>query len=234
MKRLIATGVLTLSIGPIGSALADPISWDTNYSTSSCSSGVGNSCTYDKDGYKLTARAYSTEDNKGKGKFEKATITRWSGGIGVKNPDQWNERWSPQHALDDNGRDELIVFESNAPGYTFTGFEIGWRYRDSDLSAWIGDIAADYDFTGKKFSDLAGLGFKKINFSNVPTNKTRSFGSNTGNHLILAPRADGNSEYVKINQINGQTTTQVSEPGMLALFGIALVGFWANRRRKIS
>mgnify|MGYP000454037027 CR=1 FL=1 len=234
MKKLTVTGILTLSIGLIGSAVANPISWDTNYSSGSCSSGVGNACTYNKDGYELTARAYSTKNNSGTGKFEKATITRWSGGIGVKNPDQWNEGRSPNHSLDDSGRDELIVFENNAPGYTFTGFEIGWRYHDSDLSAWVGDIAADYDFTGKKFSDLAGLGFTKINFSNVPTNTTRSLGANTGNHLLLAPREDGNSEYVKISQINGEATTQVSEPGMLALFGIALVGFLTNRRRKIS
>ncbi len=231
MKRFIATGILTLSIGPIGSVLADPISWDTNSSSGTCSSGVGNACTYNKDGYELTARAYSTTNNSGTGKFEKATITRWSGGIGVKNPDQGNEGWSPNHSLDDSGRDELIVFENDTPGYSFTGFEIGWRYRDSDISAWVGNIATDYDFTGKRFSDLAGLGFTKINFSNVPTNTTRSLGANTGNHLILAPRKDGNSEYVKISQINGQTPTQVSEPGMLALFGITLVGFWANRRR---
>ncbi len=236
MKRLTATAIITLGIGLAGPTLAGPATWNTNSSTGVCSGGVGNLCTFTKDSYTLMARAYSTTDIYGNNAFEKATLTRYSGGLGVHSI---GESWgSPQHALDDNGKDELIVFENSAPGYAYTGFEIGWRYNDSDISAWVGTLAGGYDFTGTKFSDLAGLGFTKFNFSNVPTNTTRSLGStpNVGNYLILAPRADRNLEFVKISQISGQIPippASVSEPGILALFGIALIGFWANKRRKI-
>jgi len=234
MKKLIATGILTLSIGSIGSALAGPVSFDTTSSTSdgTCSSGVGNACTYTVDGSTITAQAFSTSNNASNNPFVAARIRTFSGGLGVQNTGENGS--SPNHTLDNNGRTDVIIFESNTPGFSFAGFEIGFRHNDSDISAYIGDLAAGFDLTGRRFSQLAGLGFTKINFNNVPVDSTRLFGSNTGNHLILAARTNHSNDYVKVSQINGQTTTQVSEPGMLALFGIALVGFWANRRRKLS
>lgn len=237
MKQLIKTGIITLSIGLAGPLLAGPVDWETDSSHGTCTSGVGNACTFDEYGYTLTARAYSTTNSSGSGAFEKATLTRYSGGLGVRNPDDRNEGGSPHHALDDRGRDEMIVFENNTPGYSFTGFEIGWRQNDSDISAWVGTLASDFDFTGTKFSDLAGMGFTRSSFLNVPKNTTQSIGSVPGNYLILAPRDDSNSEYVKISGISGSTpaqVTQVSEPSMLALFGIALIGFWTNIRRRTS
>jgi hypothetical protein len=174
--------------------------------------------------------------------FQKATLTVWDGGLGVKSAGE--SSGSPQHALDNNGKKELIVFENNATDYSFTGFGIGWksndwRYNDSDISAWVGSLAAGFDFTGKKFADLAGLGFTKLDFSNVPTNTTQSLGSLAGNFLILAPKpANSNSnDYVKIDQVSGfipppPPPTNISEPGMLALMGIALVALGACRSRR--
>ena len=234
MNNFIKTMVALLCFGFVSSVHADPVTWDTYAGAGTCSSGVGNSCMFADSSHTLTAYAYSTTNNSGTGVFEKATLTVWSGGLGVKNPDQINENSSPNHALDDNGRDELIVFENDNPGYYFTGFEIGWRYNDSDISAWVGSLSADYDFTGIRFSDLAGLGFTKVNFSNVPTNTQRSLGSLAGNYLILAPRADSNSEYVKISQVSGEIPNKVSEPNIVALFIISLLGFWASRRRSVS
>ena len=232
MKQLITTGIITLSIGLAGPVLAGAVDWETDKYHGTCTSGAGNACTFNEYDYTLTARAYSSKYNSGSGAFKEATLIRFGGGLGVRNPDDWNEGRSPQHALDNSGKDEMIVFENNASGYSFTGFDIGWRYNDSDIYAWVGTLASDYDFTGKRFSDLAGLGFTRSSFSNVPTDTTQSLESGVGNYLILAPR--GSNDYVKINGISGNIPTQVSEPGMLALFGIALVGFWANMRRGTS
>ncbi len=234
MRIIIKTGIIIAGLGLIGSLSADPITWNTNSGAASCTSGIGNSCLFNKDGYTLKAHAYSTTNNSGTGAFEKATLTVWGGGLGVKNPDQSNENSSPHHALDDRGRDELIVFENNKSGYAYTGFKIGWRRNDSDISAWVGSLTAGYDFTGVKFSDLIGLGFTKTNFSNVPVNNLRSLGSQVGNYLILAPRDDGNSEYVKIKAISGETPNQVPEPGMLLLFATGLVGLWVGKNRLIG
>ncbi len=229
--KIIKTGIIILGLGLTGSVLAGPVTWNTTSGSAVCSSGVGNSCSFTNSGYTLTGRAYSTTNNSGTGQFEEATLTRYSGGLGVKNPDQNNENSSPNHALDDSGRDELIVFENNNPGYAFTGFGIGWRQNDSDISTWVGTLAANYDFTGTRFSDLAGLGFTKIDFTNVLVNSPRSLGGAVGNYLILAPRADGNSDYFKVSAISGRIPTQVSEPGILVLFAVTLLGLGASRRR---
>lgn len=234
MKNMIGVTLVGIGVGWAGLANADPLVWNTKSGSGVCSSGIGNSCTFVDDGHVLTARAYSTNNNSGSGDFEKATLTVWSGGLGVRNPDQSNEYSSPNHALDDRGRDDLIVFENNDVGNYFTGFKIGWYQNDSDVSAWAGTLAANFDFTGIGFSDLAGLGFTKVDFSNVGVNTMQSLGALAGNYLILTPRNDSNSDYVKVKQISARTPNKVSEPGLLALFGIAALGAVIGRRQNGS
>lgn len=219
---------------PAGMVLAGPITWDTDSASASCAGGSGNSCTFTYNSYGLTARAFATVSNSATSSFQKATLTVWDGGLGVKSAGE--SSGSPQHALDNYGKKELIVFENNATDYSFTGFGIGWKSNDSDISAWVGSLAAGFDFTGKKFADLAGLGFTKLDFSNVPTNTTQSLGSLAGNFLILAPNFASSNDYVKIDQISGfippPPPTKISEPGILMLMGVALIALGACRSRR--
>lgn len=219
---------------PAGMVLAGPITWDTDSASASCAGGSGNSCTFTYNSYGLTARAFATVSNSATSSFQKATLTVWDGGLGVKSAGESSA--NPQHALDNNGKKELIVFENNATDYSFTGFGIGWKSNDSDISAWVGSLAAGFDFTGKKFADLAGLGFTKLDFSNVPTNTTQSLGSLAGNFLILAPNSASSNDYVKIDQISGfippPPPTNISEPGILMLMGVALIALGACRSRR--
>ncbi|MCB1947510.1 hypothetical protein [Nitrosomonas sp.] len=233
MKKLMTT-IIILNLGLASTVSANPITWDVDSGSAICSGGVGNSCVFNENGHALMARAYSTTNNSGSGVFEKATLTAWSGGLGVKNPDQNNENSSPHHALDDDGRDELIVFENSDPGFSFTGFEIGWRHNDSDLSVWIGSLTAGYDFTGVRFSDLSGLGFTNSYYGNVPINTLNSLDQVPGNYLIIAPASDSNSEYVKISQISGELPNRVSEPNILMLFVISWLSLWISRKRIVA
>ncbi|SEM78097.1 hypothetical protein [Nitrosomonas marina] len=235
MINRIHTGFFIVGLVMFASVSAKPVSWSTDSDSAVCTSGVGNSCIFTESGYTLTARAYSTTNNSGSGVFQKATLISWGSGLGVRNPDQINEILSPNHALDDSGRDELIIFESNYPGNVFTGFEIGWRRNDSDISAWVGSLFAGFDFTGLRFSGLGGSGFIKNNFSNVPVGTQRLLrpGKFDGNYLILAPKHDSNSEYIKISRINGNIPNQIPQPGILALFVASGLGLWVSRRRNI-
>jgi hypothetical protein len=96
----------------------------------------------------------------------------------VKNWDHFNENWYPNHAVDNSGRYDLVVFEHYSTNYLFTGFQAGWFHSNSDISAWTGgyELEANIDFTGKNFSDLADLGLINFNFSDVPVSTSQSFG----------------------------------------------------------
>ncbi len=244
MNKILTIGLL-ISIGLTTHLAATPLHWNLNTSTDDCNnSGVGNTCEFiSNTGEEIKVNAYSTNNNNGTGAFAQATLTVWSGGIGVKNPFDSNESSSPNHATDNSGKDDLVVFQHYDPSYLFTGFQIGWKSTDADITAWIGgnSLGANYDFTGKHFSDLAGLGFTKFTFNNVSVNTTQDLDPDTiGRYLIIAPTefdsrtncgprhrsACDQYDYFKISQISGDEPVTVPEPGTLALFGIAIFGFW--------
>jgi len=243
MKKLLVISTLVTISGLAGNSHATPVSW--GLSSGTCTSGVGNECTFTNAGKTLTARAYATNDNPGLGLFVKATLKQFNGGLGVKSPGESDS--SPQHAVDNDGKDELIVFEFGSADYLFTDFQIGWKQNDADIRAWIGGdaLGADYNFFGKKFSDLSSLGFTAFDFLNVPINNTQNFGINgiAGRYLILAAAPynargyDKNLDYFKISRISGNDRptppVAIPESGTLALLGIALAGLGVSRARSI-
>lgn len=193
----------------------------------------------------LVARAFQTESDLGTGLIEKTRINIFTGGVGA------GYESSPQHAVDNVGPDELIVFQLPENGYVPESFSLGWRSGDADVTSFIGGTlgGADdalslflsggfmWDSTG---GDLTSVhGYVQQTFSNVPENSSQMFTNGaSGAYLILAARNEVNSsggddgeDKFKINQIVAAQPTRVPEPGVVLFLGLALGALATLRRR---
>lgn len=200
MKKKHLAGLLAgLAIST--SAFATPsFTWNLNPSTD-LPGPVSGSYSFNSGGEVVNAYGFSTGSSDGSGKFLKQTLTLWDGGLGIKTSGSSNESSSPNHAADNEGKDELFVFEFSDADYIATGFQIGWRGdAKPDIRVWIGGDEA-IDFTNACFvgcaNTLSSLGFTSFLFENVNTNTTQSLVDGlSGKYLIIAADysvADGQS-----------------------------------------
>ena len=193
-----------------------------------------------------------------KSAWQSASIATYTGGIGVSNsvnPDTV----VPQHAIDNNGAMDVVVFEL-PKGTDWDSFKINWDQVDSDVQAWVGgdSLAAGYDFTGVCFvagcastKSLASLGFVEAPntggvatspnggaFVNVPLNTSETLSSDqTGRYLIMAGdlglgSVTTGNDFFKISSVSATAGLKIlPEPGSIALLGLGLAALGFSRRR---
>jgi hypothetical protein len=195
----------------------------------------------------VKVRAYSINANLGSYTFQSATVGLYSGGLGVTSN---GEGGPPQHAVDNVGRYDFLLFEFDTDNFKATGFEIGWKDTDSDVQVWVGGTpSAGLNLAGSNgvcggtctFSELTNLGFVSAGtFENVQINSQQSISTNTtGRYVLIAGRIispDGLNDIFKISKIKGTEGTSVPEPSSMLLAGAALLGFagFARRRRQAA
>lgn len=162
----IALAVGTMSF--LGSAQALVIDWHTHTGaggTPYVTSGSNASIVYTftaPGGQTLKTKAYQTGAANGTGAWTKAQTTIYSGGLGVKYPNSSEN--CPEHAVDTQGVDDILVFEFGATDYFPVKLGIGWPTAssncgsqvDQDVKAWVGgsSLASAFDFTGFQVSQL--------------------------------------------------------------------------------
>ncbi len=226
----------------VAGALARPaeaIEWDLTGS-----SGAQSQLSFDAVGPAtddIKVRGYYTADASGSGAFKTGTVAKWSGGVGIYASD---DSGSPNHAIDNKGKDNFLLVEFDDPNYALTAFRIGWMDTDSDVEIWIGgnDLGPGFSLKSSvapcaagssacEYADLGALGFTKIGvFENVVVNSWTATNSDvTGRYVIIAGQFGEWDDYFKLSGLRG-AAIEVPEPSTMMLFGAGLAGLGLLRR----
>jgi hypothetical protein len=230
-----------LTVGLMSSPAA-ALQWDLDENDSSKVSQL----TFHADGSyddEIKARGYYSSNNSGSGAFDTGKVQTWSGGIGVFASD---DSGSPNHAIDNNGKDNFLLIEFDSPDYLLTAFKIGWYSDDRDVEVWVGGNDLGQGFSLEQniaacggwcnYGDLAALGFTKVKvFEDVALNSWTQVNTDvTGRYAIFAGEYGESNDYFKLSGIEGEII-EVPEPGTLALIGtglLAMGGILRRRRRQ--
>ena len=162
------------------------IDWEFNPSgcvstipANNCNSEFADSRTFETSlgtGPYVTVTGWANTLNNNDTKLEMGDIAQYSGGLGVRNADwdqdpnlrDFDEGDPPEHAMDNNDRFDLILFDFGDEEITLNSVTLGWTYLDADISmlAYTGDgdptgVLPDRTYTGTS-QDLTSNGWTTI------------------------------------------------------------------------
>lgn len=196
-------------------------------------------------------------------------ITQYSGGLGVKNADastsltsgDYNEGNDPEHAIDNNQRTDLVLFNFGANSVNLQSISLGWYNTDTDLSvlAYTGSGDPTSSLGNRKLTstaqDLTTNGWTLIGNYDVDSGDTTNpytkdiSGDSQGiksSYWIVSSFSSGfgtctgcqiGDDYFKILTVAGTIPATprsgVPEPATALLlgFGVPLARRFAGRRR---
>ena len=236
-----------------GLAQAGPIT----FNESTCHSGTAGtnafSCTTNVAGANQTATA-SAWSAPTDGKFAIASIGYYPyAGLGIIAKNEPTA--GSQHAVDNQGGTDAFLINFGSANFALNQISVGWRDGDADVSIlrYTGtqapslgnntvanlDNTAGWDWVGN-YSTLATS--NTLNFNNSGTVKTASWWlvsayNSAYANVPASANLNNANDYFKLTGFGGNLvavtppTSDVPEPGTFALFGIALLGFAAARRK---
>lgn len=217
-------------------------------------SGFGNSWSASQSGTTLTVNSFSTT---GAGStFATASVANWGSGsgFGIYNQAEGLSASSPQHAMDNNGKLDMLALHFTGASSTdlsvvLTSITSGWYQTDSDISLLRWGGSGTPVITGKTQAQLLSAGWQLVSgYANMPSDSAVATGLSALSQgsswwLISAYSSlwgggegwtEGN-DYVKLlASVSTVPTPQAPgtpEPGSLALAAAAALGLYSMRRR---
>ncbi|EGJ09449.1 MULTISPECIES: exosortase-dependent surface protein XDP1 [Rubrivivax] len=245
MKHVTASALMVMGLGFAGAASAQN-TWSL---LDSCTPNSGTTqlatCTSGGKSVAVTAYAAGSGAN-----FAKASMTEWyTNGIGVSYSGE--PTGSPQHAIDNNGKTELVMLNFTT-ATMLSALSIGWFENDADISVlrWTGQGAPD--LTTNSTGNLTSSGWTLVASRDVDPSYSWNFsGGGYSSWWLISSyfgasgyAADGSgyldkgNDYFKLLSFTGTTQSgggsggSVPEPGTLALAGLALAGIVGAKRRR--
>nr|WP_018509030.1 exosortase-dependent surface protein XDP1 [Thiobacillus thioparus] len=232
--------------------------WTFNNQTSNTQGGIT-----------ATASGWSNTVGSANVQLESAYITlNGSSGLGVRNNDcsgfanctgggsDTNEGLSPEHAIDNNGRTDSILF-SFTDKVNLTSFSAGWVATDSDFTVLAYTGAGNpASLTNQTYAGLLSNGWSLIgNFLAGSSTGAHDFANSTYssywligalNTMVGGDSTKAGNDYFKLISLAGCTCDNappgtpgcstggggVPEPGTLLLMGAGLLGLTRFKARR--
>lgn len=184
--------------------------------------------------------------------LEQQTLSLYGGGLGITNKDACgsspcdaNEGSSPEHAIDNNGRYEMVLL-SFSQAVKLDSVKLGWASNDSDISvmAYNGPGTGSSSLNGNTWAGVSAAWQSIGNYSDVGTASAKAVnaGSVSSSYWLIGaynPLANpgGGSvtgsyyDYVKLASVTTSPGGSAPLPGTLILLGTGLLGMLSMRKR---
>jgi hypothetical protein len=163
-RFLTAAVAASLLAGPAHATIT--YTWDTtgSYATSNGSLVFSS----ENPSEKVKRRAYQISTLSAGRSFTTATLTQYSGGLGISGT---NETTSPKHAIDNDasspssGRYEFLLVEFDGANDKNMAFQIRWKQNDFDREVWLDNVAAGLNLTNTAVCGAATTAIRAISRS---------------------------------------------------------------------
>ena len=242
VNRYLPAAVLGMGLAAVSLTSHAAVDWVFSGCVSGCGSAYnGNVREYSSAGDSVFVSAWSNTGSSSTLQTQK--LLEYSGGLGVQNRGEGTG--SPNHAIDNYGDIDSVLFDFDGKAVTLEQVKIGWKHNDADITllAYTGAGAPNLA-GGYSYASLASNGWTHVGDDTnlaVGSNKDVSSVYSSSYWLISAfnpqvssANISSGDDYFKIKSLSGsyrEPPNTVPEPGTLLLLGMTLpLLAWSRRR----